>query len=155
MPRDRPVLRSYRSVEQHLRIRQEQSAPLIEQIHHWLKEQQNQTRPKSPLGKAVAYTIDQWEALQVFLTDASVPLDNNHAERMLRRIALGRKNSLFVGSDLNGQDYAVNMSLVMSCRLNDVDPAAYLMTDVLPRLADTKVSQLRDLLPDRWTPSKS
>ena len=58
---------------------------------------------------------------------------------------------MFVGSDLSGQDYAVNMTLVLSCRLNDIDPAAYL-TDVLPRIAETNTSELRDLLPDRWQP---
>ena len=137
--------------DEHLQMRQRRTKPIVEQIHTWLVEQQGNARPRSPFGKAVAYALNQWAELQVFLDDPMVPPDNNHAERQLRRIALGRKNSLFVGSDLSGQDYAVNMSLVLSCRLNDIDPAAYL-TDVLPRIAEAKTSELRDMLPDRWQP---
>ena len=146
--------RGIQGSDEHLKMRQQRTKPIVEQIHTWLKEHRGPARPKSPFGKAVGYALNQWTELQVFLDDPKVPLDNNHAERQLRRIALGRKNSLFVGSDLSGKDYAVNMSLVISCRLNDIDPAAYL-TDVLPRIADTKVSHLRDLLPDRWHPTSA
>ncbi len=135
----------------HLTMRQERSQPIMDEIRGWLAKQKKIARPKSAFGQAVSYMDNQWSKLVVFLGDANVPPDNNHAERLLRRIALGRKNSLFVADDDSGQRHAINMSLVASCRLNGIDPAAYL-TDVLPKIAGTKVCQLPDLLPDRWQP---
>jgi len=123
----------------------------MDEIHAWLQEQKGRARPKSTFGKAVSYMDNQWERLVVFLDDPSVPPDNNHAERLLRRIALGRKNSLFVAHDDSGQRYAINMSIVATCRLNGINPVDYL-TDVLPKIADTKVSDLARLLPQNWQP---
>jgi len=121
----------------------------MDEIHAWLQEQKGRARPKSTFGKVVSYMDNQWERLVVFLDDPSVPPDNNHAERLLRRIALGRKNSLFVAHDDSGQRYAINMSIVATCRLNGINPVDHL-TDVLPKIADTKVSDLARLLPQNW-----
>ena len=86
-----------------------------------------------------------------FLHDPKLALDNNRAERALRRVALGRRNFLFVGSKRAGQNLAILYSLVTSCEQNQVNPLAYL-ADVLTRLADYPARKIDDLLPDRWKP---
>lgn len=137
--------------EAHHQIRQEKSRPLMNEIKLWVANMKDGARPKSKLYKACVYFENQWHAFQTFLDDPNVPLDNNHAERVLRRIALARKTSFFVGSDWHGKSYAFSLSLIYSCRLNGIDPEAYL-TDVLPRIKNTPEEKLRDLLPDRWKP---
>lgn len=138
--------------EKHRTLRQRETKPIMDEIRAWLNEQKSRARPKSEFGKAVGYADKQWDALTVFLDDPAVSPDNNLAERLLRRIALARRSSMFVGHDTSGKRYAVNMSLVASCRLNGIDPTAYL-TDVLPRIADYPAKRIADLLPDRWTPA--
>lgn len=138
--------------EQHLELRQQETRPIMDEIREWLTRQQSLARPKSAFGKAVGYADKQWSALTVFLDDPAVSPDNNLAERMLRRIALARRTSMFVQHDESGQRYAINMSLVASCRLNDIDPTAYL-TDVLTRIADYPAKRVAELLPDRWEPA--
>ena len=86
-----------------------------------------------------------------FLHDPKLALDNNRAERALRRVALGRRNFLFVGSKRAGQNLAILYSLVSSCEQNQVNPLAYL-ADVLTRLGDYPARKIDDLLPDRWKP---
>lgn len=138
--------------EQHRELRQRETRPIMDEIRAWLTEQKSRARPKSEFGKAVGYADKQWDALTVFLDDPAVSPDNNLAERMLRRIALARRSSMFVGHDTSGQRYAINMSLVASCRLNGIDPTAYL-SDVLTRIADYPAKRIADLLPHRWTPA--
>jgi transposase len=134
---------------EHLKIRQQTSALIIEDIREWLAIKKDEARPKSQFGKALGYLDKQMQRLTVFLTDPRVPLDNNEAERALRRIALARKSSFFVGYDASGQRYAIVLSFVVSCRQHGVDAAAYL-TDVLPRLPQTAPEDLPALLPSRW-----
>ena len=81
------------------------------------------------MGKAITYTLNQWQHLTLFLSNARIPLDNNHAERLLRRIALSRKTSLFMSLDRD-DSYAIVLSLVQSCRLCGINPEQYLQ-DVL------------------------
>jgi len=87
-----------------------------------------------------------------FIEDVSIPLDNNASERALRRVALGRKNFLFVGNDEAGKNLAGLYSLVATCEANDVNPTAYL-ADVLMRLDEHPASKIEELLPHRWVPS--
>jgi hypothetical protein len=135
------------------RIRQERAAPILVQFRAWLLSQQpvngGSVLPKSPMGEAITYALNQWTALCVYLLDGDLAIDNNAAENTLRRIAIGRKNWLFCGSDNGGTTAAIMFSLIASCQRHKVDPFAYLK-DVLTRIAATPVSQLRDLLPDRW-----
>ena len=93
---------------------------------------------------------NQWGSLTEFLQSASVPLDNNFAERLLRRIAVSRKNSQFMYTS-SGSSYEVAYSLVHSCRLNGINPEAYL-ADVLIRVKSARRSEIRGLLPDLWKP---
>src|SRR5699024_10016788 len=130
----------------------DRSRKQMEQLKAWVEQIKPHALPGSKLAKASTYFENQWDALTVFLDNPTVPIDNNLAERMLRRIALARKTSMFVGYDASGQRYAINLSFVASCRLNGISPTAYL-TDVLPRVRETPKNQLRDLLPDRWKPT--
>ena len=148
---DEAVDRDIVGTADHLKLRRTRSTPIMNRIREWLTEQRAIARPTSTLAKAVNYMHNQWDTLTVFLRDPAVSPDNNAAERPLRRIALGRKNSLFVGYDQSGQRHAINMSFVASCRLNNIDPAVYLK-DVLIRAQGSNDQQMRELLPDRWTP---
>ncbi len=135
--------------EQHLAMRKTRSQDVLDSFHEWLEEERKQSPPRSPIGQAVTYALNQWGALQLFLTDAKIPLDNNIAERALLPIALGRKNFLFVGSDPAGENLAVLQSLVSTCVACDVDPEAYL-TDVLIRVNKHPVNRIDELLPMNW-----
>jgi transposase len=134
---------------QHLQLRQARSRPLMERFHQWLAEQQGLHPPKGPMGQAVNYALNNWEPLTRFLDDARTPVDNNASERALRVAALGRKNFLFVGHELAGQNLAGLYSLVATCEANGVNPEAYL-ADVLLRIQTHPSSRIEDLLPQNW-----
>jgi len=140
-------------VSERYRLRQESAVPRLQQFKRWLESQQAQrggpVLPKSPMGQAVTYALNQWDALSVYTTDGRLAFDNNAAENTLRRVAVGRKNWLFCGSDNGGNTAAVLFSLIATCQRHKVEPFAYLR-DVLDRVAATPVSQLEHLLPDRW-----
>lgn len=101
------------------------------------------------MGQAITYTLNQWEALCTFTTDGDLAIDNNAAENALRRVAIGRKNWLFCGSDNGGHTAAILFSLIATCQRHKVEPFAYLR-DVLARIAAAPMSQLDRFLPDRW-----
>jgi hypothetical protein len=105
--------------------------------------------PKSPLGVAITYATNQWDALCVYVTDGDLAIDNNAAERALRGVAVGRKNWLHWGSDAGGKTAAVLTSLVASCKRVGIDPWLYLW-DVLARVPTHPVDRLAELLPDTW-----
>lgn len=133
-------------------LRQEKSLPLLTSLCHWLKEQEIQVLPKSPMGQAIGYALGNWEALLRYTTNGMLAIDNNVAEREMKRVAIGRKNFLFVGSDQGGQTAAVLFSFTSSCQRHGLDPFAYLR-DVLGRLATRSVTaeSLAAMLPDRWS----
>jgi len=137
------------------RLRQELSVPRLAQFRTWLESQQAEhggpVLPKSPMGQAIQYALNQWDALCVYTTDGRLMIDNNASENALRRVAVGRKNWLFAGSDNGGRTAATLFSLIATCQRHQVEPMAYLR-DVLTRIAATPVSRLADLLPDRWQP---
>lgn len=130
-------------------LRQEQSVPLLESFHDWLEQQQSHVLPKSPMGEAIRYTLSNWDALIRYTTDGDLSIDNNAAERALRGIAVGRGNWLFAGSDRGGKTAAVLFSFIRSCERNEMDPFVYLR-DVIARISDHPMSELPELLPDRW-----
>jgi transposase len=99
--------------------------------------------------RAITYTLNQWESLNVFLDDPNVRLDNNISAQQLRLIALGRNNFLFVGHDEAGKNLAILQSLVSTCLLNDVNPQHYL-ADVLIRIQTHPMSRIDELLPQNW-----
>lgn len=136
-----------------LRLRQERAAARLEQFKTWLRSQQIErggpVLPRSPMGQAITYALNQWEALCVYTTDGDLAIDNNAAENALRRVAIGRKNWLFCGSDNGGHTAAILFSLIATCQRHKVEPFAYLR-DVLTCIAATPMSQLDQFLPDRW-----
>ena len=134
---------------EHLKMRKERSAPIRAAFKTWLEEQKPNFGPKTPMGRAIKYTLNQWVHLGRFLDDVAVPLDNNESESALRRVALGRKNFLWVGNQAAGENLAGLYSLVATCEANDVNPVAYL-TDVLDRVNDHPNSRLDELLPHLW-----
>jgi transposase len=138
------------------RLRQQQSVPLLGQFGTWLESQQahrgGPVLPKSPMGQAIQYAMNQWDALCVYATDGRLAIDNNASENALRRVAIGRKNWLFAGSDNGGHTAATLFSLIATCQRHNVEPFAYLR-DVLTRIADTPISQLDKFLPNRWQPT--
>ena len=137
--------------EQRLRMRQERSNPLWEELHVWLQLERTRVPEGSAIAKAIDYSLNHWTGLGRFLLDGAVPLDNNHCENQIRPWALGRKNWLFIGSQLAGKRAAVVMSLLQSAKLNGHDPWAYLK-DVLTRFPMQLNSRIEELLPHRWQP---
>ncbi len=135
------------------RLRPKLAIPRLEQFKAWLASQQaehgGRVLPKSPMGQAIQYALNQWNALCVYTTDGRLAIDNNASENALRRVAIGRKNWLFAGSDNGGHTAATLFSLIATCQRHKVEPMAYLR-DVLTRIAATPISQLADLLPDHW-----
>ena len=102
---------------------------------------------KSKLAEAIRYALSRWEGLTRFIDDGRIELDNNTVERSIRPIALNRKNALLAGSDGGAEHWATIASLIETCKLNDVDPLAYL-TDVLTRIVNGHPnSDIDQLLP--------
>lgn len=128
--------------------RQEHARPLLGEFATWLEQQA--FLPKSLIGQAATYTRNQWLALNRYVEDGELSIDNNPAERAMRPVAIGRKNWLFVGSPLAGRRAATLMSLIASCKQNSVEPWACLK-DLFARLAcQPSATELQSLLPDRW-----
>jgi hypothetical protein len=127
-------------------MRQEFSAPLVADLHTWLREQRGKLSGANDVAKAIDYMLKRWTVFARFLDDGHICLTNNAAERALRGIALGRKSWLFAGSDRGGQRAAVMYSLIVSAKMNDVDPQAWL-AHVLANIARHPASRLDELLP--------
>lgn len=132
-----------------LKGRQKESTPVLQKIASWLKAHTADHLPQSPMRKAIDYTLGIWEALNVYVTDGRLPIDNNLAENAIRPIALGRKNWLFVGSENGGDTAAILMSFCTTCRKLKINTWEYLK-DVLQRINTHPMSKIDDLLPDRW-----
>jgi len=130
-------------------LRQMESVPILTALCQWLREQGAAVLPKSPFGQAVTYALNNWTALVRYTEAGILAIDNNAAEREMKRIAIGRKNWLFTGSDRGGATAAVLFSITSSCQRHGLDPFAYLR-DVLARLPDHSPERLAELLPDRW-----
>src|ERR1700737_4949119 len=139
------------SAEQRREVRQELSAPLVADLKHWLRSERPKLSRGNDLAKAMDYLLKRWPAFTRFLDDGRICLSNNAAERALRGIALGRKSWLFAGSDRGGQRAAVMCSLIVTAKLNDVDPQAWL-ADVLARIAGHPAHRIDELLPWNWRP---
>jgi transposase len=130
-------------------MRQDLAVPILEQFRAWLDGQRAEVLPKSPLGEALGYALNNWSALVRYTESGILAIDNNVAEREMKRVAIGRKNWLFVGSLKGGQTAAVLFSFTSTCQRLGVEPWSYLQ-DVLSRLPTTAAEQLAELLPDRW-----
>ena len=142
------------SAQQRLAVRQERSRPLVEDLHRHMREELAKLARGHDLAKAFNYILKRWASFTLFLEDGRVCLSNNAAERGLRGIALGRKSWLFCGSDRGGQRAAAMYSLIVTAKMNGIDPQAWL-ADVLARLPDYPAHRLDELLPWNWAPRSS
>ena len=137
------------SAEERLRVRQEQSAPLLVLLEAWLREERARLSRSASVTKPIDYMLKRWDRFARFIDDGRICLTNNVAERALRGFALGRKSWLFAGSERGADRAAAMATLIMTAKLNDVDPQAWL-ADVLARIADIPQSRLPELLPWHW-----
>lgn len=127
--------------------RRRESSPIVEQLKEWLLAHRPLVPPECALGKAISYTLNEWNKLVVYLDDARVPIDNNEDERQIRHFAVGRKNWLFADSMAGGYTNAVLYSLVRTAIANRLDPYAYLMRVFSELPAMTTSDEVRRLLP--------
>jgi transposase len=142
------------NAEERLRVRQERSAPLLGDFEAWLRAQRAKLSRSSNVIKPIDYMLNRWDGFARFVHDGRICLTNNAAERALRGFALGRKAWLFAGSDRGAERAAVMATLIMTARLNNIDPKAWL-ADVFARIADMSQSRLHEFLPWNWTPPAS
>jgi transposase len=143
-----------KGAEERLAVRQTSSRPLVDDLHVYMRAQVARLARGHDLAKAINYILKRWAGFTLFLQDGRVCLSNNAAERGLRGIALGRKSWLFCGSDRGGQRAAAMYSLIVTAKMNGVDPQAWL-ADVLSRIATHPAHRLDELLPWNWTPRAS
>ena len=143
-----------KSAEERLMVRQSVSRPLVDALRVYMCEQIGRLARGHDLVKAMNYILKRWAAFTLFLEDGHVCMSNNAAERGLRGIALGRKSWLFCGSDRGGQRAAAMYSLIVTAKMNGVDPQAWL-TDVLSRIAGYPARRLDELLPWNWRTAQS
>jgi len=136
-----------------LEFRKQRAGPIRARMKAWLDAQRDRHPPKSPFAAAIRYADNQWDELGVFLDDERVPLDNNGSERALRRVALGRKNYLFVHDGDTGASLAGLYSLVATCEARGVNPFEYL-ADVLGRVQDQPITAIDELLPGAWAAAR-
>jgi transposase len=141
------------SPEQRRAARREKSRPVVDELRRFLDAKLAQLSRKSTLAEAIRYALTRWEGLTRFLDDGRIELDSNVVERTIRPLALNRKNSLFAGSDDGGDHWAVIASMIETCKLNGIDPQAWL-TDTLTRLAAGHSNLRRDqLMPWNYVPA--
>jgi len=135
--------------EQRVAVRAQRSRPLVDDLERWMRQERRRLSSRSPLAKAMEYSLKRWEAMTRFLEDGRICMTNNAAERAVRGIAMGRKNWTFAGSDNGGRRAAAIYTLIETCKLNDIDPRAWL-ADVLARVADHPAKRIAQLLPWNW-----
>jgi len=135
-------------------VREQGARPVLEKLHAYLLEIQDQLLPKSEAGQAANYILKNWTALTRYCDHPDLSIDNNHTERSLRGWAVGRNNWTFFGSDRGGRTAAVLRSFVASCDLVKIDPFAW-FHDVLSRIAAYPMNRLEELLPHRWAQARA
>ena len=140
-----------KSPEERVAIRQEKAKPVFDELEAWLQAQLPRLSGKTKLAEAIRYALNRMPKARACLGDGRLELDNNICERLIRPIAPGRKNCLFMGSVGGGKAAAIAYTLVKTARMNGVDPEAWL-TWVLERLPDHKINRIKELMPWNWMP---
>jgi hypothetical protein len=130
-------------------MREQESKPILDNMHAWLLKESITALPKSSFGKAVNYCLNNWRELNNFLLDGDLRIDNNLAEQEMKRAAISRKNSLFFGSDKGGENAEVFMSLISTCRRHNVEPMGYLKNAIDMLIANPH-ADIDLLLPNNW-----
>src|SRR5206468_7296690 len=139
------------TADQRRAARQVRVAPLVTSLERWMRDERGKLSRHADVAKAMDYMLKRWDSFTRFLDDGRICLTNNAAERALRGIALGRKAWLFAGSDRGGRRAAIMYSLIVTAKMNDVDPQAWL-ADVLARIAEHPAHRIDELLPWNWRP---
>jgi hypothetical protein len=139
-----------KSAQERLAVRRASSRPLVDALESYMREQLAKLSRGHDLAKAMQYMLKRWPAFTLFLDDGRVCVSNNAAERGLRGIALGRKSWLFCGSDRGGERAAAMYGLIVTAKMNGLDPQAWL-ADVLARIAAHPAHRLDELLPWNWS----
>ena len=155
LPSDDPVAQQQRrqGEEQRRQMRQQRAMPILDELKEWLEQQKAKALPKSALGQAIGYALNNWAALERYLERGYLAIDNNLSERTLRAIALGRNNWVVLGSEAGGEAAAVLYTVVLTCKHLGLDPLAYLRETLMGMFAlgeKPTAEQLSDWLPDRW-----
>ncbi|MBX9947996.1 MAG: IS66 family transposase [Candidatus Obscuribacterales bacterium] len=130
-------------------MREQESKPVLEKMKKWLDEQVLIALPKSAFGKGVNYCLNNWTELNNYLLDGDLTPHNNLAEQEMKKIAIGKKNWYFLGSDEGGKTAEVLLSLISTCQRHDVNPSEYLK-DVIQTLSKNPAANLDPLLPHNW-----
>jgi len=135
------------SAEERLTARHDRTKPKLDAFEKWLTFSRAQVSAKSPTGQALKYIAKYWNGLNLFLTDGRIEIDNNSVERTIRPIALNRKNALFAGHEAGAQNWAMLASLIETCKLNAVEPHAYISGILTAIVNGHKQSDIEALLP--------
>ncbi|QHT67374.1 IS66 family transposase [Rhodocytophaga rosea] len=130
-------------------LRQQKARPVMDLLGEWLVAEHSKVLPKSAIGKAIYYLVARYNKIYLYLEDGRLEIDNNPVENAIRPVALGRKNYLFAGSHAGAQRAAIVYSLLGSCKLQGINAHDYLQ-DVLQRLPNQPINQLKELLPSFW-----
>lgn len=140
----------YKSAEERITLRQAKAKPVFDDLEAWLSLQLPKISGKSNLAAAIRYALGRMPKARAYLDDGKLELDNNICERSIRPVTLGRKNYLFMGSRGGGDAAAIAYTLIETCRMNSVDPEAWLRW-LLARVADHKMPHIDELMPWNWT----
>lgn len=138
------------SDEERAAIRQQYIKPILDELHDWLNNNRSEVIADSPIAKAFTYAINHWSLMYEYISDGQILPDNNAVERAIRPVTLYRRNSLFAGNEHGAQRAALFLSLLETCKLNNIDPFEYLC-DVYDRIYDCPASELEALLPHKWS----
>jgi hypothetical protein len=130
-------------------MRRDLAVPILERFRRCLEAERLDVLPKSPMGEAIGYALNNWAALVRYTEAGFLAIVNNVTESEMKWIVIGRKNWLSIGSPRGGQTAAVLFSFTSTCQRLGVEPWAYLQ-DLLTRLPTTPAGRLSDLLPDHW-----
>jgi len=139
-----------RSAEERRAIRQQRAKPIVEALKTWMEVNLASVSQKSNIAEAFRYALSRWDGLCRFLDDGRIEIDSNVVERAIRPLALNRKNALFAGSDGGGEHWAILASIIETCKLNDVDPEAYLADVFANLVGGHPINRLDELLPWNW-----
>ena len=140
--------------DQRKEVREKEAVPILNDLGKWMKAQYMETLPKSPIGKALAYSIERWDKLSLYTTDGMLNIDNNPVENSIRPVAIGRKNYLFCGSHEAAKRTAMLYSLLGTCKLNGVNPF-YWLKDILERIPSFSIKNIKELLPHNWAQAQN
>ncbi len=137
------------SVAQISAIRKKLALPMLKSLKQWVEKNKKGIVPQSPMGKAITYVEGQWKALNEYIYNGNLFIDNNGAERPLRTVAIGRKNYMFFGSEEGGEHAAIMYSLIISCKQNGIEPYKYLR-DIFQRILTHPPNKMHELIPSAW-----